>query len=536
MNRASSTPLGTNSRSADPKRPPQSVKNRRTGRPGYLFLWLTLLLFASAALAQQQPSPQQNAPSGDPAAAPASAANDAGQIPSSWRQIPVPPLPRWSAAQPKRIELANGMVFFLQEDHELPLISGEAMVRGGSRSEPASKAGMVEIYGDVWRTGGSNKMTGDQMDDFLEMRAAKIETDNNKENTTITFDCLKGDFGDVFPIFVELLRDPAFSPDKIELAKNEMNTVIARRNDNSEGLADREAAKLAYGKDNPYARSPELATVAAVTRDDLLAWFKQHVAPNNIILGIVGDFDSAEMEKRLRATFADWKRGPQVRKPEIALTPAKPGLYAVDKADVNQSQIRFVSLGIERSSPDYFAVQVMNQVLSGGFTSRLLADLRTKRGLAYEVGGGLQAGWDHRGVFWLTIATKSASTVDAIEGMREDLAKFKTDPPTPDELKFAKEAILNSLIFRFDTPEKVLRERMVYEFYGFPLDYLERFRAGIEKVTVADVNRVVQKYVHPEEFAVLVVGNMSRFGKPLTAVGPVTKIDISAQAAAAAAR
>jgi zinc protease len=332
------------------------------------------------------------------------------------------------------------------------------------------------------------------------------------------------------------LRDPAFREDKIELAKNELNSNIARRNDSSQGIADREAAKLVYGKNSPYARSPEFATVAAVTRDDLVTWFKQHVAPNNIIFGIVGDFDSVEMEKRLRAAFEGWNRGPQVGKPDIPITPAKPGLYAVDKSDVNQSQIRFVTLGIERSNPDYFAVQVMNHVLSGGFSSRLMADLRTKRGLAYSVGGGLSAGWDHRGMFWLTIATKSISTVDAIEGMREDLAKFKADPPTPDELKFAKDSILNSFIFRLDTPTKVLHERMTYEFHGYPLDFLEKFRAGIEKVTAADVNRVVQKYVHPDQFAVLVVGNTSQFGKPLTGLGPVTKIDIAIPTPAAAAR
>ena len=487
--------------------------------------WLFLVSAAiSTVMAQQTP------------AAPASTPSAADGVASSWQQISIPPLPQWIAAQPRRIELANGMVIFLQEDHELPLISGQATVRGGSRSEPANKVGMLDIYGDVWRTGGTSKMTGDQMDDFLEVRAAKLETDDSKESTTITFDCLKGDFDDVFRLFLELLRDPAFREDKIELAKNELNTAIARRNDSSQGIADREAAKLIYGKDSPYARSPEFATVAAVTRDDLLAWFQQHVAPNNIIFGMVGDFNSAEMEKRLRAAFEGWNRGPEAAKPVIPLTPAKPGLYAVDKTDVNQSQIRFVTLGIERSNPDYFAVQVMNQVLSGGFSSRLLADLRTKRGLAYSVGGGLGAGWDHRGMFWLTIATKSASTVDAIEGMREDLAKLKADPPTPDELKFAKDAILNSFIFRFDTPDKVLHERMTYEFHGYPLDFLEKFRAGIERVTAADVNRVVQKYVHPEEFAVLVVGNTGQFGKPLAALGPVKKIDISIPPSTAAAR
>jgi zinc protease len=436
-----------------------------------MFFSLTVLFFVSAVVsvagAQQQPATTPGAPTNG--------------VPSSWQQIPISPLPQWSAAQPKRIELANGMILFLQEDHELPLISGQATVRGGSRTEPANKVGMLEIYGDVWRTGGTGKMTGDQMDDYLEARAAKVETDNSKESTTATFDCLKGDFDDVFRLFLDLLRDPAFREDKIEIAKNELNTTIARRNDSSQGIADREAAKLIYGKDSPYARSPEFATVSAVTRNDLVGWFKQHVAPNNIIFGIVGDFDSAEMEKRLRAAFEGWNRGPQVGKADIPIIPAKPGLYAVDKSDVNQSQIRFVTLGIERSNPDYFAVQVMNHVLSGGFSSRLMADLRTKRGLAYSVGGGLGAGWDHRGMFWLTIATKSVSTVDAIEGMREDLAKFKSDPPTQDELKFAKDAILNSFIFRLDTPTKVLHERMTYEFHGYPLDFLEKFRAGIEK-------------------------------------------------------
>lgn len=475
---------------------------------------LVLLFSCSLAVAQQ------TAPSPNPAA-------DSNGIPSNWKQIPIPPLPKWTPVQPKRIELPNGMILFLQEDHELPLINALAMVRGGARTEPADRVGLLDIYGDVWRTGGTSKMTGDQMDDFLEARAAKVETDNSEEYTTISFDCLKDDFDDVFRLFSNLLHDPEFRQDKIQLAKNQLNSSIARRNDSSQGIADREAAKLAYGKHNPYAREPEYATVAAVKRDDLVNWYKQHVAPNNIIFGIVGDFDSVQMEKKLRAAFAGWKRGPQAEKPEIPLTPAKAGLYVVDKADVNQSEIRFVTLGIERRNPDYFPVQVMNEVLSGGFSSRLMADLRTKRGLAYAVSGSLGAGWDHQGIFWLTIGTKSASTVDAIEGMREDIEKLKADPPSQSELEYAKDAILNSFIFRLNTPKKVLRERMTYQFFGYPLNFLEIYRTQIEKVTTTDVNRVIQKYVHPDQFAVLVVGNASQFEKPLAALGPVTKLDIT---------
>jgi zinc protease len=482
-------------------------------------LILALLLFSVAMAAAQQ-------------AGAASVTTTDNAVPSSWKDIRTPPLPNWTPAQPKRIELANGLVLFLQEDHELPLIAAHGIIRGGSRSEPASKAGMLEIYGDVWRTGGTGKMTGDQMDDFLEARAAKLETSDEQESTTIDFNCLKGDFDDVFRLFVELLRGPAFRDDKILLAKNELNTAIARRNDSSRGIADREAQKLAYGKNNPYAREPQYATVAAVTRADLLDWYRQHVAPNNMILGLVGDFDSAQMEKKLRDAFAGWPRGPQVKKPEIPLQPAKAGLYVVDKADVNQSEIRFVTLGIERSNPDYFAVQVMNQVLSGGFASRLMAELRTKRGLAYAVGGRLGAEWDHPGIFYLTIATKTATTVEAIQGMRQAMAQFKADPPSESELKFAKDAILNSFIFRFDTPAKVLRERMTCDFYGYQLNFLEIYRDKVEKVTARDVNRVVRKYVHPQKFAVLVVGNLKDFEKPLAALGPATKIDISTPGAA----
>ncbi len=476
---------------------------------------LALLLFAVADISAQQAASAAGVPTGG---------NDA--VASNWKDIRIPPLPKWTPAQPKRIQLANGMVVFLLEDHELPLITAQAMIRGGSRSEPADKTGMLEIYGDVWRTGGTSQMSGDQMDDFLEARAAKLETNDSSDNTSIGFDCLKGDFDDVFRLFLELLHDPAFREDKIELAKNELNTTIARRNDRSRGIADRQARKLAYGRNNPYAREPQYATVAAVTRADLLSWYRQHVAPNNMILGMVGDFDSAAMEKKLRDAFAAWPRGPQLRRPDIPLQPAKAGLYVIDKPDVNQSEIRFVALGIERSNPDYFASQVMNQILSGGFTSRLMANLRTKRGLAYDVGGRLGADWDHPGIFYLTIATKSASTVEAIEGMRQEMAQLKTNPPSESELKFAKEAILNSFIFHFDTPAKVLRERMTYEFFGYPLNFLEISRDKIEKVTAQDVNRVIQKYVHPEQFAVLVVGNTKEFQTSLAALGPATKLRV----------
>src|SRR5581483_3272709 len=240
----------------------------------------------------------------------------AAQTVTDWKQIKIPPLPSFNPVEPRRIQLPNGMVIFLQEDHELPLIDGIMRIRGGSRDEPAPKTGLVDIYGEVWRTGGTAKRTGDQLDDFLEARAAKVETNGALDSTLIAFSCLKGDFDDVFNIFVEVLSQPAFRDDKLALAKYQINTGISRRNDDIDEIASRESLKLAYGADNPYTRVPEYATVAAITREDLVNWHNTYVYPNNMILGIVGDFDSAAMEARLRQVFEPLPKGPAIPKTE----------------------------------------------------------------------------------------------------------------------------------------------------------------------------------------------------------------------------
>jgi zinc protease len=446
---------------------------------------------------------------------------------TDWHQIPIPPLPGFHPKEPKRIELPNGMVIFLEEDHELPLIDGIASIRGGSRDEPASKVGLLDIYGEVWRTGGTKTETGDQLDDDLEVRAAKVETSSGSDSTSISWSCLKGDFDDVFKVFTDVLRNPEFRPDKLDLAKREMDDAISRRNDDISEIAGRESIKLAYGKDNPYARQPEYTTVAAVNRQDLINWHNSHVAPNNIIMGVVGDFDSQAMEAKLREAFGEWPKGNPVKSADIEFAPAKPGYYLVPKTDVNQSAIQMVALGMRRDNPDYFAARVFNEAFGGGFTSRLFRNIRTAKGLAYAVGGGIGSAFDHPGTLRLSLGTKSASTVEAIQAVYQQIADLQTNPISDEEIQRAKDSILNSFVFNFDSPEKVLRERMLYEFYGYPADFLERFRSGVENTQKADVARVVAKYVHQDQLKVLVVGNTAEFDKPLSSLGPVTTLDIS---------
>src|SRR6202050_2349624 len=441
--------------------------------------------------------------------------------PPNWHPTPVPTLPAFHPQQPKRIELSNGMVIFLQEDHELPLIDGSARIRGGSRNEPASKVGLVDIFGEVWRTGGTKTQTGDQLDDFLEVRAAKVETGGGPDSTSISMSCLKGDFDDVFKVLVDLLKNPEFRADKLDLAQKQTEDAISRRNDEAGAIAGREAAKLAYGADNPYTREPEYSTIAAITRQDLLDWHKTYVQPNHIILGISGDFDSGAMEAKLRAAFEAWPKGSEVPKDDIQYHPAKPGYYLIPKDDVNQSSIHMVTLGTTRNNPDYYAISVFNEAFGGGFSSRLFNDIRTRRGLAYNVGGGIGTNFGHPGIQQFVVGTKSATTIESIQAIDEDIDDLAKHPITDAEIKAAKDAILNAFIFRLDSPDKVLAERITYEYYGYPSDWLDKYPGEIQKVTGADVNRVAAKYVHRDQLAILVVGNTKEFDTPLSSRGPV---------------
>ncbi|HTD24131.1 MAG TPA: pitrilysin family protein [Terriglobales bacterium] len=515
-----------------------NLQNRtvRTLLSGVLLLPVLLLPLAGAAQTPGKDASSSTAPEKklsvattdekkvekkDTTAAPRTAAKP-------WERITFPPLHAFHPQHPKRIEFSNGLVVFLQEDHELPLIDGTIRIRGGSRDEPAGKTGLASVYGHTWRLGGTTSKTGDELDDFLEARAAKVETSSTVDSSLLSWSCLKENFDDVLKIAADVLEHPEFREDKLDLTKKQISTGISRRNDDPESIASREANKLAYGAQSPYARTAEYYTIAAITRADLVDWHNQFVHPNNMILGVVGDFDSTAMEAKLRQAFGDLPRGPEAeRDPKVAIDPASPGVYFVEKDDVDQSTIEMVHLGIRRDNPDYYAISVMNEILGGGFSSRLVANCRTKQGLAYGVGGGVGAFYGHVGTFRVSMGTKSSTTgagIDCLYGQLDDLEK---KPVTEAELKRAKDTILNSFIFQFDDKDKVLQEQMVYEYFGYPADFLERFPANIKKVTVDDVERVALKYIHKDQLKMLVVGNSKDFDRDLSTFGKVNKIDIT---------
>jgi zinc protease len=442
----------------------------------------------------------------------------AAQQSKPWEKIPVPALHPFHPHQPKRIELSNGIVIFLQEDHELPFISGSVLIPGGARDVDPAKAGLIGIYGQAWRTSGTEKMSGDAMDDFLAARAAHIETGGGEDSTSLSWDSMKGDSDQVFALAMDLLFHPKFDARKLMLAQQQEATGIVRRNDDENEIAGREAAKLVYGANSPYTRQPELATVTSITVSDLQAWHDRSLK-GKLIVGVEGDFDPAAMEAKLRAVFGALPPVTPLPPRHDAFPGPKPGAYFIDKDNVNQSNVEIVGIGIDRHNPDVPAIVVMNEILGGGFGSRLFQKVRTQLGLAYAVGGGFELPYDHPGIFDVMVLTKSVSTVDATKAALAEIDSLKTQPFTEAELKRAKDDILNSFLFRYDTRDKILNERELLEFYGYPDNYLETYHDAIEKVTLADVTAVAKKYVYPDKLAVLVVGNGPEIIPPVSTLG-----------------
>ncbi len=444
-------------------------------------------------------------------------------------QLKYPALPAFSLPKPTRTVLPNGLVLLVLEDHELPLVSVSARIRTGSLLEPAGKVGVASLAGSQMRAGGTQALAPDALDRYLEGRAASIETSIGDDAGSAGMSVLKQDFADVLQVFSDVLRQPRFDQARLDVAKRSIEAGIARQNDDPNGIAGREFRELMYGGDTPFARQVTYATLQGLTREDLVAWHARYVHPEQTILAVHGDITTAEAVAAVTKVFGNWPRGP---KQAITFPEPRPqstaGVFEAVKSDVAQSSIRIGHMGTLKSThPDYYPVQVLNEVLSGSFTSRLFSTVRTQKGLAYSVGGAVGSSYTRVAPFSMSTSTKTATTAETIETLIGEARRIVAEPPTEEEIVRAKQSILNSFVFSSATTEQVLGQQVTYEYYGLPTDWLERYRAGIEKVTAADTARVARQYIKPEQFAILVVGPTEGRDKPLSTFGAVKALDIS---------
>ena len=491
---------------------------------------LLILLMAASARAQVGVPPSRAPEPGKPAAATAGrgrgpSAAPAGALP--LKDLKYPPLHTLQAPAAATFTLPNGMKVRLLEDHDLPLITGIALVRTGGLLDPPERTGLAQLAGTTLRAGGTSAKTGEQIDILLDNAAATLESSIAESSGTLSFAAPIADGPAILQLFQEILTQPGFRRDKVSLAKAGLRLAISHRNDNGAHIAGREFARLIYGKDSPSGRQQEYATIDRIGRNDLRAFHQRYFFPANVTLGIRGDFQTAEMKAAVEKLFAGWTlRQPPV--PEFAkLTSApSPGVFLAENKDAGRTFFTLGHLGGRRDDKDYAALQVLAAVL-GGSQGRIAAHLRAKLSLPSDITVAWNGGYILPGLFEISGSTKSTSTVATIQAIEEELQRIRIAEVSEDEWRAARDAAVGRLIFALDSPDKLFARQMALDYYGFPGDYLPLHQKALESVSRADVLRVAKQYLDPARLTVVVAANPSTFVEPLDKLGPVTRLGLT---------
>lgn len=426
----------------------------------------------------------------------------------------------------ERKVLRNGMILYLMESHELPTFEMRAIVRTGSIYEPVEQTGLASLTGTVMRTGGTKSMTPDELNRRLEYIGARVNSWVEAESGGASLSCLSKDTDEALHIFADVLMHPSFNDEQLELEKEKRKDAIRRRNDRPGSILGREFNHLLYG-DHPYGRIQQWEQIKDLTPEDLKRFHQRYFKPNNIILGVAGDFNTKQIIKKIEKAFKSWKKGrvDSPARPKIAKS-YRPGVYLIKK-EITQSNVRMGHLGVKLGNPDEYAIRVMNFILGGGsFTSRMTSKVRSDEGLAYSVRSSFDTESKDYGMFSASCQTKGGSTHRAIELMLEEIKKIREGLVTEEELQTAKEAYINKYVFNFTDPMSILSQLMYIEYNDRPKDYLQTYLDNVRKVTREDVLRVAKEYLEPEGLTLLVVGDLPKFDKHLDDLGKVTKIPL----------
>ncbi len=448
-----------------------------------------------------------------------------------WRDVKSPELKVYAPPYATRYEFPNGMVVLLLEDHELPLIDVSMTLRFGEVNELPGQTGVAAATAEVMRSGGSEKYPADQLDEKLENMAASFNLGIGIDSGSASLAVLKGDFDSALDLFVDVLQHPAFPEDKLDLYLTQARTGIARRNDRPAGIASREFRKALYGEKSPYAKVLEHANLNQIDRPALQAFHRTFFQPSQFILGVVGDFQPEEMLAKLRASFGAWPAVEVKRQdvPSIS-TSKKKKTFFVERPRIDQTTfIMGHMIEMRRDSKDYPAMLMLNQILSGSMSARMFTEVRTKKGLAYGVSGSASVFYNRPGAFVCSASTRNEQALDALQAVQLEVVKIRDSGVTEKELEEARESELNSFVFEFDSPAKILNEQLTHELYGYPVDFSHRLAEAIQHVQVAAVNEVARRYLDPDKFVLVGCGGTAGLdeSKTFRALKDVQLLDVT---------
>lgn len=403
--------------------------------------------------------------------------------------------------------LPNGILCFLKEDHTIPIVKMQAIVRAGSIYDSAKVVGRAELAGILMRSGGAGERSPEAFDAAVDDLGAVLTAGIGAEMGQFGLQVLSEDVEKGLGLFFDMLFAPRFDEERLGVARLKIEERLRREDDDPGSLAARHYRQLVYGVKSVWARRPDRSTLRGITAEEVRRLHRQFFTTNNVMLAVAGDFDTKSILALIRRLTEDALSGevqpPPV--PEVALSflPAREDVVR----PLTQAFIRMGHLGIRRHNPDKYALLLATDILgAGNFKSRLMEDIRTKRGMAYNVWSNLSPGTDY-GLFTVGVGTKEVQAEQVIELIRAHIERLATDGDvTAEELEFARRSVLTQLIFEFDSAFKIVSRRAFFRFFGYPDDYWSVFRDQIAKVSRSDVKDVAHRYLHPDGLKVVVVG------------------------------
>lgn len=450
---------------------------------------------------------------------------------AGWQRVlrlkgtPVPPKFPKVGKEIERVVLENGLVVYLLEDHRLPLLDAVVLVRTGTFYEPAEEIGTASLAGQLLQTGGTKTFPPEKLEERLDFIAANLSVSMRGEECSLSLNVPQKDAGEGLEILADVLRHPLFEESRLELAKRQTIFSLRASNDTPGQILRREFSRLLYTESHPSGRTPTVAQISQIGREDLVRFHQNYFHPNQMMLGLTGDFNKTEMLAKVRELFGDWPQADAGLPPLPKVNPQpKPGVFYVPKA-VNQSSIRLGHWGTNRDNPDRFALDLMNEILGGSsFSSRMGERVRNDEGLAYSVGTGFATSQRDVGLFLAAADTKTESTVRAMESMLDVIQKMRTEEVSKNEFDTAQEVFLYSYVFRFAEPARSLAALMRLEYEDLPADYLEKEFAGYQAVTPQDIARVARQYLQPEQLTLFIVGDYPKFAQDVVRLGQPREI------------
>ena len=411
--------------------------------------------------------------------------------------------------------LSNGVVAYLVEDHDLPLVTVSLTVRTGTYLDPKGKEGLASLTASQIRAGGTTSKTAEQFDEAADFLAAQINSNIFETSGFASLNCLSKDIDRGLELYFDLIRNPGFQADRLALAKTQILQQMERRNDRTDTIESREWSRLMRGNDFYATRVSTKASLESITREDLIAFHKRYYNPGGFIFAISGDFKTSDMVSKVESAMRGWEASkepvPEVPKPTY--TPV-PGLYTVNKPDVNQGRVSIGELSTTRDNPDAYALDIMNDILGGGgFTSRIMSRIRSDEGLAYSARSEFGLGVYFPGVFRASFQSKSSTCAQAAAIVLEEIERVRSTPVSKEELDTAINYAIETFPRAFATAGQIANTFANDEYTKRAPDYWDRYRDRIKAVTVSEVQRVAKQYLHPDKLVILIVGNIDDITK-----------------------